>query len=333
MDTHQALHQRLIFFKHLIIALGHRTGNNQRCTGIVNEHGIHLVHNSVIVGTLHQLRRILSHIVAQVVEAKLIVGTEGDVALISLATGFGVGLMFVYAVHRQTVEHVNGAHPLGVALGQIIIHCYHMYTIARQCVEEHGQCGRQRLTFTGEHLGDFALMQNRATKKLHIEVHHIPYRFITASHPMIVVHSFVAYDIHEIVRGSQFPVEICSRHLYVFVVSKALRRAFYDSKSLGSGQIQLLLINIQHLFLQLVYFGKNRRTILNLRCGNGGFQTVDFVLLLFGGRAYPLLQRLCPGTQFVIGKCLNAGINVSNQRHQRLVGFQITTFLVTENLN
>ena len=103
LNTHQALHQRLIFFKHLVVTFGHRAGNNQRRTGIVDEHGVHLVHNCVIVGTLHQLRRILGHIVTQIVEAELIVGTKGDVTLICPATGLGIGLMLVDTVHRQTV--------------------------------------------------------------------------------------------------------------------------------------------------------------------------------------------------------------------------------------
>ena len=51
------------------------------------------------------------HIVAQVVETKFIVRTKGDVCLVGAATALRVGLMLVDAVNRQTMEHVERAHP------------------------------------------------------------------------------------------------------------------------------------------------------------------------------------------------------------------------------
>ena len=123
-----------------------------------------------------------------------------------------------------------------------------MHAVTRQGIEENGQCRRQRLTFTGEHLGNFTLMQNCAAKKLHIEVHHIPHRFIAAGHPMIMIYSLIANNIHKIMRSSQFAIKISGRHLDVFVVRKAFCRTFHNGKSFGSDQIQLLLVYIQHLF-------------------------------------------------------------------------------------
>ncbi len=65
---------------------------------------------------LHHVTRGHRHVVAQIVETKLVVGAECDVARICLATGCGVGLVLVDTVDCLAMEHVKRAHPLGVAL-------------------------------------------------------------------------------------------------------------------------------------------------------------------------------------------------------------------------
>ena len=69
-------------FEQLVVALRHGAGYNQRSTGIVNQYGVDLVHDGVIVCTLHQILGIRCHIVAQVVETELIVRSERDVGQI-----------------------------------------------------------------------------------------------------------------------------------------------------------------------------------------------------------------------------------------------------------
>ena len=53
-----------------------------------------------------------SHVVAEVVETELVVGTEGDVAVICALALVAVGLMLVDTVHGQAMEHVERSHPL-----------------------------------------------------------------------------------------------------------------------------------------------------------------------------------------------------------------------------
>ncbi len=60
----QSFNQRLIFFKHLVVSLGHGTRNNQRCTGIVNENGVNLIDNGVVVCALYKIKRTCRHVVA-----------------------------------------------------------------------------------------------------------------------------------------------------------------------------------------------------------------------------------------------------------------------------
>ena len=61
------------------------------------------------------------HVVTQVVETEFVVRAEGDVGHVGLAPGVGVGLRVVDAGYRQPVELVHRAHPLRVALGQVVV--------------------------------------------------------------------------------------------------------------------------------------------------------------------------------------------------------------------
>ena len=82
----ESFHQRLVLLKHLVVTLWHWTGNNQRSTGIVNQHRVHLVYNGIVVLTLHEVCGTDGHVVSQVIKAELIVGSEGDVCQIGFAT-------------------------------------------------------------------------------------------------------------------------------------------------------------------------------------------------------------------------------------------------------
>ena len=59
-------------------------GNNQRGTRFVDEDGVHLVDDGEIVPALHFVFLIDDHVVAQVVEAELVVRTIGNVGIVSL---------------------------------------------------------------------------------------------------------------------------------------------------------------------------------------------------------------------------------------------------------
>ena len=77
-----------------------------------------------------------------------------------------------HAADAQPQERVDLTHPFRVTLCQIIIDRNHVNALAL----ERSQIGRhrrdQRLTFTGFHLGDAALMQNNTADDLHLEMLH-----------------------------------------------------------------------------------------------------------------------------------------------------------------
>ena len=70
----------------------------------------------------------------------------------------------------QAEEAVHPAHPLGVALGQVVVDRDDVHALAGQRVEVGGQHGGQRLALTGPHLGDVAQVQRGAAHQLHVEV-------------------------------------------------------------------------------------------------------------------------------------------------------------------
>ena len=61
-------------------------------------------------------------------------------------------------------------HVLRVALGEVVVDCHEVRATAGECVEIQRQCSDQRLTFTGLHFGDLALVEHDAAQQLHIEV-------------------------------------------------------------------------------------------------------------------------------------------------------------------
>ena len=66
-------------------------GNDEGRPGLVNQDGVHLVHDGEAVAALDLLLLVDGHIVPQVVEAKLVVGAVGDVC------GVGLPAVNVYA--------------------------------------------------------------------------------------------------------------------------------------------------------------------------------------------------------------------------------------------
>ena len=99
LRTHEKLHTMFVFIEELIFAFWHRTTDNQRSTCIINQDRVHLIHNSVVVSALHEIHRTGGHIVAEVVETKLVVGTERDIARIGTTTLVGVRFVFVNTIY------------------------------------------------------------------------------------------------------------------------------------------------------------------------------------------------------------------------------------------
>ena len=121
------------------------------------------------MSALRHLRQLVFHIVAQIVEAELVIRAVGDVA------GVGGGAILVRNVvdddsdaHAEEVIYLP--HPFGVALGEIVVDGDDMHAFALERVEIDRERRDQRLAFAGAHLGDAALVQHHAADQLHVEM-------------------------------------------------------------------------------------------------------------------------------------------------------------------
>ena len=61
------------------------SGNNQRCSCLVEQDRVDLVDDTVSKLSLYELLSVDHHVVTQVIETKFVVGDVGDVACILLA--------------------------------------------------------------------------------------------------------------------------------------------------------------------------------------------------------------------------------------------------------
>ena len=109
------------------------------------------------------------HVVAQVVEAELVVGAIGDISQIGLLALHVVEIVDD-AADRQSEKAIDLTHPFGVAAGEIIVDGHDVHAVAGQRVEVDGEGRDQGLALAGLHLGDHPAMQHDAAHQLHVEM-------------------------------------------------------------------------------------------------------------------------------------------------------------------
>ena len=146
-----------------------RTGDDQRRARLVDQDRVHFVDDGEEVRPLDHVLKPVLHVVAQIVEAVLVVGAVGDVAGVGL-----LALRVIQAVHDhaggQPEERVDLPHPLRVAAGEVIVHRDHMHAATGERIQIHRKGRDQRLAFAGLHLGDVAFVQHHAADQLHVEM-------------------------------------------------------------------------------------------------------------------------------------------------------------------
>src|SRR5579883_3316814 len=94
--------------------------NDQRRARLVDKDGIDLINDRIMMAALNHLGELVLHIVAQIVEAELIIGAIGDVGGIGAAA-----FVVIKAVDddsgREAKKPVDAANPFGVAAGEVIV--------------------------------------------------------------------------------------------------------------------------------------------------------------------------------------------------------------------
>src|SRR5258708_20530277 len=104
----------------MLISSRNRTGNNQWSSCLINQNAIHLIDHGVMMTALHQLLRIASHIVAQVIETKFIVGSINNISAVCRFPFFGIWLVLIDTIHIQPMKLEDMPHPLTVAPVEIL---------------------------------------------------------------------------------------------------------------------------------------------------------------------------------------------------------------------
>ena len=168
-----------------------RTGDNQRRAGLVDEDTVDFVHDGEVQLALHALGQIGDdQVVAEVIEPVLVVGAVGDVGTISFRPRAGAerleplvggvigwikekGGIVLDDAHRKSQCVVEHAHPLCIALGEVVVHGDEVNAFPFERVQIHRQCGHQGFPFAGLHFSDAASMENDAADQLNIEMAHV----------------------------------------------------------------------------------------------------------------------------------------------------------------
>ena len=150
-------------------ALGAGTGDDEGRARLIDQDGVNLVDDGECVAALNALTGAQNHVVTQVVETELGVGAVCDIGIVSAAL-----LIERHAILQQTdlelEEAVDMAHPLGVALGEIVVDGDDMDALTGECVEIAGKRGDEGLALARLHLGNHTVMQSHSTDELHVEV-------------------------------------------------------------------------------------------------------------------------------------------------------------------
>ncbi len=144
----------------------------KRRPGLVDQDAVDLVDDRVEELALRLRLAGRLHVVAEIVEAELVVGSIGDVAGVDLLPLGGLHLGLDGADrHAQALE--QRAHPLGVAAGEVVVDRDDVDAVAVEGIQVGGQGGDQGLAFAGDHLGDAAAVQDHAAHQLDVEMPHV----------------------------------------------------------------------------------------------------------------------------------------------------------------
>src|ERR1019366_6315481 len=147
-------------------------GNDEGGAGFVDEDGVDFVDDGVVVHALGAVLDEKLHVVAEVIEAELVVGAVGDVGVVGV-----LALLVVEVVDDDTdleaEELVEAAHPFGVAAGEVVVDGDDVNAFASERVQVARQGGDEGLALTGFHFGDFALVEDHAANQLNVEMAHV----------------------------------------------------------------------------------------------------------------------------------------------------------------
>src|SRR5262249_16113888 len=127
-----------------------RTGNDQRGAGFVDQNRVDFVHDGELMAALNTVRDVVLHVVAEIVEAVLVVGAVGDIRTIGSAALVVVQIVDDNA-DREAEATIEWTHPFRVAASEIVVDGDDVNATTGQRIQDGGKCGDESLSFTGFH--------------------------------------------------------------------------------------------------------------------------------------------------------------------------------------
>ena len=145
------------------------SGDDQRCSGLIDEDRVYLVYDAVVVLGLDLVLGTQLHVVTQVIETEFVVGSVCHVAAVGLAASLVVHVGEDHA-HGEAQEAVDRAHPLGVTLCQVVVDGDDVDAFAFKGIEVACRNAGEGLSFTCLEFQDLAFMQDDGSHDLHVVV-------------------------------------------------------------------------------------------------------------------------------------------------------------------
>ena len=105
----------------LVAGTSRRPADDQGGAGLVDEDGVDLVDDREEVLALYAILQTHDHVVAEVIEAELVVRPVRDVTLVRPPTICRAGRGLVQTTHLEAEVLVYGPHPLGVTASQVVV--------------------------------------------------------------------------------------------------------------------------------------------------------------------------------------------------------------------
>ncbi len=143
--------------------------DDERGAGLVDEDRVDLVDDRVGVAALDHVLEPHRHVVAQVVEAELVVGPVGDVSGVR-GTPLRRCHLGLDEPDLEPEKAVDAAHPLRITAGEVIVDRHDVDAAPGDAVEVRRHRRNQRLPLAGLHLGDVAPVQRPGADDLDVVV-------------------------------------------------------------------------------------------------------------------------------------------------------------------
>ena len=110
------------------------SGNDKRCTCLIDQDGVDLIDDTVVKVSLNKLFFVDNHVVTKVIKTKLVVGYVCDIASVCRTALFRLHVV-EYNAYCQTKELMNLTHPLSISFSQVVIDCYNMNTFSLKGIQ------------------------------------------------------------------------------------------------------------------------------------------------------------------------------------------------------